>query len=149
MFKNFPLTFTKEVVSFIKEEYQRASTILEYGSGGSTILAAGNNKTVVTTESSASWLIELMGSYKEHNLPGNIIPIFCDIGETKAWGHPKDDSKWGQWPSYSVKAWHYCNENKLDPELILIDGRFRVACFIASCINTTKPIQILFDDYAK
>ena len=149
MFKDFKLTFSKEVTSFVQSEYKQAVNILEYGSGGSTILGASNSKNVITTESSAPWLIELMGSYKERNLPGDIVPIFCDIGETKAWGHPKDDSKWRNWPSYSIKAWAYCIDNNISPDLVLIDGRFRVACFIASCINTTKPIRILFDDYVE
>ena len=147
MFKNFPLTFTEEVASFITKEYKQSLNILEYGSGGSTILAALHNKKVITTESSSAWLIELMGTYKERNLPGDIIPVFSDIGETKAWGHPKDDEKWRQWPSYAVRAWHFCEDNNIQPDLVLVDGRFRVACFIASCVNTEKPIRILFDDY--
>ena len=36
---------------------------------------------------------------------------------------------------------------KLRPELVVIDGRFRVACFLASCVSTTRPLQILIDDY--
>jgi hypothetical protein len=31
----------------------------------------------------------------------------------------------------------------------LIDGRFRVASFIATCVFTKAPIQILFDDYVE
>ena len=60
MFKDFKLTFSKEVTSFVQKEYKQASNILEYGSGGSTILGASNDKNVITTESSAPWLIELM-----------------------------------------------------------------------------------------
>lgn len=149
MFKNFKLTFSEKVTLFVKQEYQQASNILEYGSGGSTILAASKGKTVVSTESSAPWLIELMGSYKERKLPGDIIPIFCDIGETKAWGHPKDETRWKSWPAYPINAWKYCLDNKINPDLVLIDGRFRVACFIASCINTTTPMRILFDDFVE
>jgi len=149
MFKNFDLTFTKDVSVFVKKAYEQSTNILEYGSGGSTILGARKGKTVISTESSAPWLIELMGSYKERKLPGDIVPIFCDIGETKKWGHPKDDTKWHNWPAYSVTAWQYCTDNNINPDLILIDGRFRVACFIASCVNTTTPVRILFDDFAE
>ena len=77
MFRDFELTFTEEVSNFVKQEYKKASNILEYGSGGSTILGASQGKVVVSTESSAPWLVELMGAYKEKKLPGDIIPIYC------------------------------------------------------------------------
>ncbi len=147
MFKKFQLTFTKEVTEFIKNEYQKVETILEYGSGGSTIFGASQNKTVITTESSSQWLIELMGSYKENNLPGDIIPIYSNVGDTKAWGYPENENNWKEWYKYSKLAWLYCKDNNIEPDLVLIDGRFRVSCFFASCICTNKPIRILFDDF--
>ena len=48
-----------------------------------------------------------------------------------------------------MTPWRYCNENCIEPDLILVDGRFRSACFLTSCIKTTLPIRILFDDYVK
>ena len=30
---------------------------------------------------------------------------------------------------------------------MLIDGRFRVACFLAAMIRCTRPVTVLFDDY--
>ena len=147
MFKNFNLTFPQAVSEYICKEYEHATNILEYGAGGSTLFAASKGKTVISTESSPTWLIELMGSYKEKKLPGDIIPIYCDIGKTKQWGVPKNEKNWKNWPNYSKAPWLYCHENNINPDLILIDGRFRVSCFLASCINTTLPVKILFDDF--
>ena len=31
--------------------------------------------------------------------------------------------------------------------MILIDGRFRIACFVTAYLRATKPIIVLFDDY--
>ena len=31
--------------------------------------------------------------------------------------------------------------------MILIDGRFRIACFVTAYLRTTKPVIVLFDDY--
>lgn len=149
MFKNFALSFTREVSEYVTKEYEASSVILEYGSGGSTILAASKGKMVISTESSAPWLVEIMGAYKEQKLSGDIIPIHGDIGPTKEWGKPQNDVHWKKWPDYSKKAWNYCKENDINPDLVLIDGRFRVACFIASCINITSPTRILFDDFVK
>jgi|LakMenE18May11ns_1017448.scaffolds.fasta_scaffold9924938_3 hypothetical protein len=38
-------------------------------------------------------------------------------------------------------------EQSLLPDVVLIDGRFRVACFLASVLSATKFTQIFFDDY--
>ena len=46
----------------------------------------------------------VIGSYKERKLSGDIVPIFCDIGETKDWEHPKDETSGRVWPAYSVNA---------------------------------------------
>ena len=62
MFKEFQLTFPKPVADFVRSQYSSSKCILEYGSGGSTVFAASQGKTIITTESSAQWLIELVGS---------------------------------------------------------------------------------------
>jgi len=148
MFRDFKLTFSKITSEFVRNEYLEKNRIIEYGSGGSTMLAAKSETTdIITVESNPFWLLELMGAYKEQNLPGNIIPIYSNIGQTKAYGHPKDTSQRDNWPSYANLPWQYSEENDFQPELVLIDGRFRVACFLSSCVNTTKSIKILFDDY--
>ncbi|MGD9618882.1 MAG: hypothetical protein AB7G47_00730 [Mycolicibacterium sp.] len=147
VFRDFEVTLTAGARDYVKDHYRNASCILEYGSGGSTMFAAAAGKTVITTESNPSWLLELMGAYKERKLPGDIIPIYVDLGETKEWGFPADHSKWENWPDYPRKAWQYCSENSISPDVVLIDGRFRVASFIASCLKTTTPMTVLFDDY--
>jgi protein O-GlcNAc transferase len=147
MFKNFELTFSEECTAYIRRHYPKHQLILEYGAGGSTLLAAGAGSTVIATETDSKWLVELMGAYKEQQIPGDIIPIFADIGETKAWGYPVDELAMKQWPEYSQKPWRYCREHNLVPSLILIDGRFRVASFLTACVNVTKPTTLLFDDF--
>jgi hypothetical protein len=147
MFKKFNLTFTPETAKYVKYEYKRANTILEYGAGGSTLMAAQLGKYIISTESSAEWMLELMGAYKESNLKGDIIPIHADIGLTKKLGYPVDESRAVSWPDYATKAWRYCAEHEMNPNLILIDGRFRVSCFLASCVFVKQRTKILFDDF--
>lgn len=149
MFKYFDLSFTQDCSQYIKKTYSKHKTILEYGSGGSTLLAAESGAMVVTTETDAKWLVELMGAYQERELPGTIIPIFADIGPTKAWGRPIDESNIKQWPDYSQRAWRYLDEHQLHPDLILIDGRFRVASFLTACANIRKTTLVIFDDYVE
>jgi len=149
LFKQFELTFSPECGAYVEQVYARADLIVEYGSGGSTMLAAKSNKTVLTVESSIEWLMELMASYKEQGLPGDIIPLWADIGPIENWGYPDDESAWKKWPDYAQLPWRYCREHALAPDLVLIDGRFRVASFVACCVNTTRPVTILFDDYSE
>jgi hypothetical protein len=147
MFRKFELTFTPATGEYVKSQYKSAKNIVEYGAGGSTIMAAQLGKTIITTESSSSWLIELMGAYKEMGLKGDIIPIFADIGTTKELGYPDDEKRARHWPAYAIKAWRYCREHHVNPDLVLIDGRFRVSCFMTSCIFTKSRVKILFDDF--
>ena len=60
-----------------------------------------------------------------------------------------DDRHWKNWSSYATIPWKFCQEHSLSPDLVLIDGRFRVACFIASCVYAQNPISIIFDDFVK
>lgn len=149
MFNEFELTFSEGCSDYIKKVYPKQRVILEYGSGGSTMIAAKAGVKIITTETDPKWLIELMGAYKEKGHCGDIIPILADIGATKAWGYPVDESAMQQWPNYSTKAWQFCQEHNLQPDLILIDGRFRVASFLTACINVTKTTILLFDDYVE
>ena len=36
-----------------------------------------------------------------------------------------------------------------DPQLVLIDGRFRVACFLTSLLRAKPGTLLLFDDYTE
>ncbi|MBC3621547.1 hypothetical protein [Vibrio metschnikovii] len=149
MFRDFDLTFTEECSQYLKKIYPKHKVILEYGSGGSTLLAAENGSLVITTETDSKWLIELMGVFQEKKLAGTIIPILVDIGPTKAWGYPVDDREIKNWLGYSNSSWSYLNTHDLHPSLILIDGRFRVASFFSACANVRKTTTIIFDDYVE
>jgi hypothetical protein len=45
--------------------------------------------------------------------------------------------------------WEYANQKSLKPDLILVDGRFRVACFLYSLLCAETNTTILFDDYTE
>ena len=70
-----------------------------------------------------------------------------DIGPTAEWGNPTDRTCSAQWPAYPSTVWkRYCDTQEY-PDLILIDGRFRVACFLTTLIMARSGNTILFDDY--
>ena len=58
----FELTFSPEIIDFLEAQYSRAEGILEYGSGGSSVLGLSLKKQLAAVESDLEWLNRL----KEH-----------------------------------------------------------------------------------
>ena len=144
---NFDLTFSVDCAEFVKQKYREARVILEYGSGGSTLIAGYYQKTIITVESDRDWLNALVAHAKDVKLDSTITPLWVDIGETENWGYPDNELHWRNWYNYPTQPWVNCHEQGVYPDLVLIDGRFRVASFFSSCIHTKKPLTILFDDF--
>ena len=143
------LTLPEAEAAWLREAYEGADVILEYGSGGSTVMAAEvGGKTVFSVESSKKWA-QMMRDWFDQNPPAsgaiNIVPIF--IGPVKQWGMPKDDAHFQRWPRYPLKIWG--NEGFVQPDVVLVDGRFRVGCALATLYQTKKPVTLYFDDYTE
>jgi hypothetical protein len=142
------LVFSEPVKEYLTEAYAKAETIFEYGTGGSTVLAMGMDaKTVVSVESDWNWLSRVNNYIDRYPSTSTYIPYFADIGPTKSWGQPTDDRRWRKFPDYAFGIWNFAEARGLVPDLVLIDGRFRIGCFIASMLNVSKSTAILFDDY--
>lgn len=126
--------------------FAAAGVILEYGSGGSTVLAAEmSGKVVFSVESDPDWLA-MMRSWFEANPPqAQLVLHHGDIGPTKAWGKPKDNAAFQKWPDYPISVWD--RPDFVHPDLVLIDGRFRSACFLTTLFRITRPVTVLWDDY--
>ena len=130
----------------IFEKYlSQATNYLEYGSGGSTVFACKFPLRIKSIESDSEWASKIQ---KETRTEMNYI----NLGRIGQCGTPKDLSmkflwnKYSQnyskkhlWPTYSQ---HYSEEF----DLVLIDGRFRVACFLNICLKEGTPI-VLFHDF--
>jgi hypothetical protein len=70
-----------------------------------------------------------------------------DIGPTTDWGRPASESQWRKFLNYPLSVWD--RSDLIHPDVVLIDGRFRVGCFLATLMRITRPVTILFDDYAR
>ncbi|WP_371060679.1 hypothetical protein [Rhodosalinus sp. 5P4] len=142
------LTFPPAVAERVRREYAKAHVILEYGSGGSTVLAAGLPGTrTFSVESDENWA-EGLRSYIAAQHPDAAVTVHhADIGPTREWGHPERYRKRHvlRYLDYSRSVWK--REDFLHPDLILIDGRFRIGCFLTCLANLRRPTRILFDDY--
>lgn len=141
------LTFPDDEAELVQSCYEEAEVILEYGSGGSTVFGAHlPGKLILSVESDPDWARDLQTKIDNANLPSPVILYHADIGPTGPWGRPVDETHWRLFHRYPTAIWsqHFFR----DPDLVLIDGRFRPACFVTTCLRTKKPVTVLFDDYA-
>jgi len=140
------LTMPEAEAAHLRAAYARAGVILEYGSGGSTVIAAElPEKTVFSVESDGAWLEQMRGYFAAHPPTATLHLHHGDIGPTGEWGHPRDDADFRRWPLYHNSVWE--RDDFAQPDLVLIDGRFRVACFLTTLFRSTSPVTVLFDDY--
>ena len=140
------LTFIPEVGELVKKHYIKAKVILEYGSGGSTVLASEMpGKTIYSVESSRVWT-KMMRRWFEKEQPVSMPTMqHVNIGPTGKWGTPKDGSAYQRYHQYPLSIWD--TEGFQHPDVILVDGRFRVACALTAMMRCTKKTTLLFDDY--
>jgi len=143
-----PLTFGEAEGALVRHAYSEAGTILEYGSGGSTFMGSQmRGKRILSVESDSAYRDYVRSQIRAHGQRSKTIITHVDIGPTKEWGYPVDTRRQAHFGEYPLKIWSQAWAK--DVELVLIDGRFRVACFVASLMHIKRPGLILFDDYAK
>lgn len=132
----------------VEDHYKSVTNILEYGSGGSTWIASQlPNKTITAVESDFLWTKSLSSAILSQN-PQSIPKIISvDIGHTGEWGRPMESVYWNKYIDYAIAPWQ--DSIAPHPDVILIDGRFRTACFATALLQITKPTTILFDDYIR
>jgi hypothetical protein len=142
------VTLPPGVQDFVTSQYAAARTILEYGSGGSTVIAARAGARTFTVESDAEWGRNVERWLAENRLAATVTLHYADIGPTRNWGRP-ERKRLGhtlKYLRYPASVWD--RPDFIHPDVILIDGRFRVACFLEAMIRVERPTRLLFDDYA-
>jgi hypothetical protein len=143
------LTLPEAEAEAVRAAYAAAECILEYGSGGSTVMAAEMpGKRVFSVESDPDWA-DMMRRWLSAHPPAEgsrVEVVWADIGPTREWGHPVDTAQWARFPRYPMGVWS--RPDFAAPDVVLVDGRFRVGCALAAAYLTEKPITLLFDDFA-
>jgi SAM-dependent methyltransferase len=135
--------------SLVEERLISANCFLEYGAGGSTVMAAILGvPTIISVESDADYLAATEEAVKANGQNTTFYAHHADIGPTGEWGKPIDRSKIDHWPRYAGSVWSRIESEKLpQPDVVLIDGRFRVASVLATMLMAKQGTRILFDDY--
>ena len=125
---------------------RQSGRVLEFGAGGSTALAVKMGVgTVTSVESDADWIgrLKLDDALGRAVEDGRLELLHADVGPVGALGRPsvKQDS----WPNYARRPWSHVGDSKLD--LVLIDGRFRVACILETALRMSPATIIAVHDF--
>jgi hypothetical protein len=140
------MTFPPAESAWLCELYARADVILEYGSGGSTVFAGGlAGKTVYSVESDPDWAADLADWFNQNPPRADLRLHPVDIGKTGKWGAPQSNAGWRRYHRYPLSVWDLPGFRH--PDLVLVDGRFRAACLLATLFRIERPVTLLFDDY--
>jgi hypothetical protein len=147
--------FDEESTAYFRRQLERARSYLEYGSGAATILANRWVNTLVSVDTDANVLGDVRHKLAEQGRRAMTRLIHVNIGWTVEKGMPlftkptrRRVRRWGDYPN---APWKYFRSIAQQPDLILVDGRFRVACVLESLLSLSplSNTQILVDDYAE
>ncbi|MCX7373840.1 MAG: hypothetical protein NTW56_15625 [Alphaproteobacteria bacterium] len=128
---SLPAAMSEAETALLSALAAKAARVVEFGCGGSTriMLAAGAAR-ILSVDSDATWL-QRVASGPEGEAAcraGRLIPWHVDIGPTGDWG-------WPSGPVSADTAWRYWGAPWLvmpPAELVMVDGRFRIACALAA-----------------
>jgi len=146
----YPFVMYPEEKELLMKIIKKSKNYLEFGTGGSTIFTLINSNTHVTSVDTNEPWISFIKKYKiiKNNLSKKLDIHFIDIGPTKYWGYPVNETHKEKFPKFSSEIFNITNSEKYDT--VLVDGRFRVACAlqtILQCFNN-KDLKILIHDYS-
>ena len=140
--------FPDEVKAFVQDRYRKAACILEYGSGGSTVFAARETTArILSIESDRKWAADLVTYLAAEGIDRAGVEVrVANVGPTGAWGRPNETRHWTKFVDYPLLPWQ---DPDFTPDLVLIDGRFRLACLAATMLHCKRPTTVLVDDYGR
>lgn len=145
--------FDELSTAYFREQLAKTRNYLEYGSGGSTILADQVVTNLVSVDSDGNFLGDVQRKLEQQDRHAMAKLIHVNIGLTQHWGMPvftkPTRRRLRRWEEYAKAPWRYYRTIGQQPDLILVDGRFRVACVLESLLSLSplSKTQILLDDY--
>lgn len=136
-------------VKTLQRIYSKAPVVLEFGCGGSTRVAVESAvRKIISVESDKGWvdIIEkhpLIAGAKQQD---RLFINYADIGPTGRWGKPVSKRTARFWPRYHNQIWSHPWLAQPDA-VVLVDGRFRVACCLQAALRQTTPFTLMVHDY--
>lgn len=126
-----------------KELMQGVKVYAEYGVGkSSSYVLRKTEAQVLAVDTDADWIRKVR---EEVSGTDRFDAVHVDLGPMKGWGWPVDYQHHARFQDYTDSVW----TRGLSPELVLVDGRFRVCCFLTSLLKAEPGTILIFDDYVK
>ena len=123
-----------------KKYLKNCNIYFEYGVGDSTIWVLENTSSrIISVDTDKKWINKVDISKNKKRININLI----NLGEIENWGRPKTYEYRKHFIDYISNVWTF----NIKADVILIDGRFRVASFLFSLISAKEGSIIIFDDY--
>ena len=128
--------------SLFKKIVREAKVYGEYGCGDSTIWTLENTSAkIISVDTSIKYINKVRDMINKNSLRMNIH--YSNLGEVGDWGRPISYVKHNHFNDYTNYIWEQAEK----PSVILIDGRFRVCCFLTTLKLASEGTKIIFDDY--
>ena len=139
---------SKPEIELFKLYIEGARNYLEYGCGGSTYLVSMNPNIqfIASVEGQETWINKCLDIKPINNLLKNNMIAFhyIDYNAGTDCGKPINNEKMGNYKSYSDVVSLY-PVGKFD--IVLVDGRFRVACTLKLYNYIDSKARVLVHDY--
>lgn len=94
-----------------------------------------NIRTLLSIENDYQWAVDI-----QTKVPRAIVK-YVNTGPVNPGGGPKDESKKNSWCEY----YNSCKYRHVDPDLVLVDGRWRVACALTAALECPNAIFLIHD----
>ena len=126
---------------------QSSDCVVEYGSGESTVLLAEKGCTVISVETSWNYYLRITERLEGPIVEGRVHCVYANVGTVDQWGSPIDTSPRAAFLRYPLQPWVQIERRELNPRLVVLDGRFRLACFVTSFFRAPLGALILINDF--
>jgi protein O-GlcNAc transferase len=119
----------------------------EFGSGGSTLAAAFCNvKSIVSVDSDFEWLRKVASHVVWRKSTSHLQQLLVDLGPVRAWGYPAQNSTFGDFQHYARAISRFTSETF---DVVLVDGRFRVASALWAIPRLHASSELIIHDYER
>ena len=138
-----------DALSLYLQETSLGKKVLEFGSGGSTLIFAQTSSKIVSVESDRYFCKIITKSLRTNGLAHKASVFWVNIGPTKSFGEPwkiMNYLKRYRYQNYSSEVFKSIPEVN-SSDIVFVDGRFRVACAMKAVINIKNDFTLIVDDY--
>lgn len=139
------LTFGKNENKFFDKELSKSKLYLEFGAGNSTILADKKKKNFLSVESDKNFYVYMIKKINKKNI------YFVNFGVVGFYSYPYFYKlSRSKALDYSSTVFKKFSQRKKIPDLVLVDGRYRVLVGLFAYkfyYENKKKFKIIFDDF--